>query len=246
MVQGVSFMKSLGSHFKRNREEKGYSIDDVAEATNIASRYIEAIEDHDFSQFPADVYAKGFIRSYAEFLDLDAQSLVMEYSLNFEDNHAEESDDASSNRLLYWLSVTAITAIVCALLLLRFAFLSTDSTVPRHIPRPAQSGAQPEASSSQSLSVNNETETLKLRAVASGKTWVYAIFDGMRKQEFMFQPGDEMVWSATDTIRLRMGNAGGLRLYHDGKKLPSLGKTGEVADRIITLNNGKINVKSAR
>lgn len=239
-------MKSLGSHFKEKREEKGYDVEDVAEETNIASRYIRAIEEHDFSQFPADVYAKGFIRSYAKFLDLDAQSLVMEYSLNFEENGSSAPEESSSNRILYWLSVGLVVVVVFALLLLRFAWLPAQTSVreaTQAVQQTTPSAREP-SEGEKSMAISQEPQNLDLRVVASAKTWVYVIFDGMRKQEFMFQPGDEMTWTAEDTIRLRMGNAGGLQLYFDGEPLPKLGETGEVADRIINLSDGEIRIKS--
>lgn len=239
-------MKSLGSHFKRKREEEGYTIDEVADATNIASRHIEAIEEHDFSQFPADVYAKGFIRSYANFLDLDAQSLVMEYSLNFEDDDADDSERSSSRKFIYWTTIALIAVAGFFLVLLRFAWhpTNTSSRQSTRLHDPAKTQVQVNNKPDRSVPVAEESDELKLKVVASAKTWVYAIFDGLRKQEYMFQPGDEMTWKAEDTIRLRMGNAGGLQLYHDGKSLPKLGATGEVADRIITLNDNKIEIKS--
>lgn len=239
-------MKSLGSHFKKKREEKGYDIDEVAEETKIASRYIRAIEEHDFSQFPADVYAKGFIRSYANFLDLDAQSLVMEYSLNFEEDGNPEGDGSSSNQILYWLSVGFVVILVFGLLLLRFAWLPAQTQVrePSETVTSSRPDSRTTSGTQKSVKLDEEPRNLNVRVVASAKTWVYVIFDGMRKQEFMFQPGDEMTWTAEGTIRLRMGNAGGLQLYYDGEPLPKLGKTGEVGDRIINLSDGEIQIKS--
>jgi transcriptional regulator with XRE-family HTH domain len=242
-------MKSLGSHFKKKREEEGYDIEDVARETNIASRYIRAIEEQDFSQFPADVYAKGFIRSYAQFLDLDAESLVMEYSLNFEGEQDYEETEDSSRKLLYWLGIGVIAVVVAFLLLLRFAWLPAGQqrgSAPKPQPNVEKTVTSSEKTTKESVSLQEEPGSLQLRVVATGKTWVYAIFDGMRKREFMFQPGDEMTWNAEDTIRIRVGNAGGLRFYHDGTQLPNLGNTGEVADRVITLSDGTIHIKSPR
>lgn len=238
-------MNSLGSHLKTEREEAGYSIEEVADATNIAPRYIRAIEEHDFSQFPADVYAKGFIRSYAKFLDLDAQSLIMEYSLNFEAENSESTSSETRDRLLYWVALTVLLIVGVSLIFLRFAWLHPDSArTPKPVVHRSEKTAPSVAQSENKVTISKAPEQLKLKVVATAKTWVYAVFDGLRKQEFMFQPGDEMTWNAEDTIRVRLGNAGGLRLYHEGKPLPKLGRPGEVADKIITLNHDTIRIKT--
>lgn len=239
-------MNSLGSHLKEKRQEAGYSIDEVADATNIAPRYIRAIEEHDFSQFPADVYAKGFIRSYAKFLDLDAQSLIMEYSLNFEAEEETSDGSETRNRLLYWVALILLLVVGVSLIFLRFAWLDPETArshraMVQHSPTPESHGVTP---SEKEITIQEAPRELELRVVATAKTWVYAVFDGLRKQEFMFQPGDEMTWEAEDTIRVRLGNAGGLRLYHDGQALPKLGRSGEVADKIITLDSDTIQIKT--
>lgn len=238
-------MNSLGSHLKEKREEADYSIDEVADATNIAPRYIRAIEEHDFSQFPADVYAKGFIRSYANFLDLDAQSLIMEYSLNFESGEDSSTESETRDKLLYWVAITVLLILGLGLVFLRFAWLDPDS-VNQSNPVLRQSSARTTAleSSDKTVSVSETPEKLRLKVVATAKTWVYAVFDGLRKKEFMFQPGDEMTWTAEDTVRIRLGNAGGIRLYHRGKPLPKLGRSGEVADKIITLNSDNVQIRT--
>lgn len=239
-------MNSLGSHLKEEREEAGYSIDEVADATNIAPRYIRAIEEHDFSQFPADVYAKGFIRSYAKFLDLDAQSLIMEYSLNFEAENETSTSSEARNRLLYWVALILLLVVGVSLIFLRFAWLDPESARSHRamVQRPSPAQTEEVAPSERKVTIEEAPQQLELRVVATAKTWVYAVFDGLRKQEFMFQPGDEMTWEAEDTIRVRLGNAGGLRLYHKGKALPKLGQSGEVADKVITLNGDTIQIKT--
>ncbi|ASS75572.1 hypothetical protein CIG75_11620 [Tumebacillus algifaecis] len=69
-------MEELGSELKRIREEKGYKLDDVQQATKIRTRYLEAIESGDLSALPGVVYARGFIKSYCDFLEIDGQELL--------------------------------------------------------------------------------------------------------------------------------------------------------------------------
>jgi len=72
-------MESLGEKLKTAREMKGYTFDQISRDTNIARRYLEALEKEDFSQFPGEPYLLGFLRNYAEYLSLDSQSLIQLY-----------------------------------------------------------------------------------------------------------------------------------------------------------------------
>ena len=72
-------MESIGERLKSAREAKKLAIRDVAKETNIAPRYIEALEAEEFDRFPGETYITGFLRSYAEFLKLDADEMIQSY-----------------------------------------------------------------------------------------------------------------------------------------------------------------------
>lgn len=72
-------MESIGAKLQGTRESKGYSIEQVARETHIAKRFIEAMEVEDFDSFPGEPYLLGFLRTYANFLDLDGNELVTLY-----------------------------------------------------------------------------------------------------------------------------------------------------------------------
>ncbi len=72
-------MESIGEKLKTAREEKGYSPDQVARDTNIARRFILAMEQEEFSAFPGDTYLLGFLRNYADYLGLDSERLITLY-----------------------------------------------------------------------------------------------------------------------------------------------------------------------
>ncbi|MDR1058146.1 MAG: helix-turn-helix domain-containing protein [Treponema sp.] len=72
-------MESLGNKLKEAREAKGYTFDYVGRETNIAARYLEALEQEDFSKFPGEPYALGFLRNYGEYLGLDVEELLSLY-----------------------------------------------------------------------------------------------------------------------------------------------------------------------
>ncbi|MCR5438967.1 MAG: DUF4115 domain-containing protein [Selenomonas sp.] len=78
----------LGDMLRSERERQGLSIRDIEKGTSIRALYIESIEAGDYSQLPGEVYTKGFIRNYANFLKMDADAMVKHY---MEENHPEKA-----------------------------------------------------------------------------------------------------------------------------------------------------------
>jgi cytoskeletal protein RodZ len=72
-------VESLGDKLRTARESKGYTCDQVSRDTNIAARYIEALEAEDFDKFPGEPYLLGFMRNYGEYLGLDSGEILSLY-----------------------------------------------------------------------------------------------------------------------------------------------------------------------
>lgn len=69
-------MPSIGEQLKLARTSRGLSIKQAVQATRIRDYYIEAMETDDFSAIPSSAQARGFLRSYADFLKLNADDLI--------------------------------------------------------------------------------------------------------------------------------------------------------------------------
>lgn len=82
----------LGAYLRSRREEKEISTKDVAGKLHIRERYIIAIEEGNMEEFPAFVYARGFIRNYLTFLR--ESELWEEYNRAFP--HKEEAEEEPS------------------------------------------------------------------------------------------------------------------------------------------------------
>ncbi len=70
---------AIGEQLQKAREARGLSIEYVASETNIAKRYIAAMESEDFSVFPGDPYIVGFLRNYADYLGIDSSTIVQSF-----------------------------------------------------------------------------------------------------------------------------------------------------------------------
>jgi len=69
-------MSHVGRQLRKAREEKGLSLEQVQKSTRIKRVYLEAIEADRFDDLPGPVQARGFIRSYASHVGLDADLLL--------------------------------------------------------------------------------------------------------------------------------------------------------------------------
>jgi cytoskeletal protein RodZ len=72
-------MGSLGSYLKRERELRQMSIAELAQITRIPARVLQHLENDAHNELPADVFVRGFLRSYANALGLDDESVLARY-----------------------------------------------------------------------------------------------------------------------------------------------------------------------
>lgn len=87
-------MDELGSLLREAREAKGLSLVDVQEGTKINPKYLEALEDGRYNVLPTEVHARGFLRNYARFLELDPKPLLERYEISRESYSSLPSSDA--------------------------------------------------------------------------------------------------------------------------------------------------------
>lgn len=69
----------VGDKLRAEREKQNLTVKDIEKGTSIRALYIECIEKGDYEQLPGEVYTKGFIRNYANYLKLNATELVREF-----------------------------------------------------------------------------------------------------------------------------------------------------------------------
>lgn len=70
---------ALGETLKNARVQKGLSASDVAEGTHMMVQIVEDLEREDFRRIAAPIYGRGFVRLYAEMMQLDPEPLVRDF-----------------------------------------------------------------------------------------------------------------------------------------------------------------------
>lgn len=76
-------MFEIGNSLHEARVRQGVELQTAELVTKIRGKYLKALEEEHFDLLPAETYVKGFLRTYADFLGLDGQLYVDEYSSRF-------------------------------------------------------------------------------------------------------------------------------------------------------------------
>ena len=72
--------ETLGPHMQRKRKESGLSLEELSEKTRIRKHYLEKIEKGEFHLLPSRPYNRGFIRAYATYINIDADTAVRQFN----------------------------------------------------------------------------------------------------------------------------------------------------------------------
>jgi transcriptional regulator with XRE-family HTH domain len=84
---------SIGGKLKKERISKKLSLEHVSAETRIKKEFLEWIENNEFQKFDSEVYSKGFIRNYAQYLKLSPDPLFAMYRRDFSEKKFEGHSD---------------------------------------------------------------------------------------------------------------------------------------------------------
>ncbi len=110
--------ETLGQDFKRKREERGVSLKDVADATRVGVRFLQAIEADDFTALPGGVYTRSFIRTYAKYLGMDEEEIVARYQKQFVTEEPTEpmmsykDYPTESSQISLWIGLLVLLGLI--------------------------------------------------------------------------------------------------------------------------------------
>lgn len=109
----------FGRWLRQQREVRDIELDEVARATRVSIRYLQALEEGRFELLPAPVFARGFLREYARYVGLDADETVNSYLTALQrgrDDEEQRHDTASSERRLLVAGGAVVVALLLAVL----------------------------------------------------------------------------------------------------------------------------------
>jgi cytoskeleton protein RodZ len=83
-------MPEIGDQLRETRMRNRIDITEVEAATKIRAKYLRALENEEWDLLPGPTFVKTFLRTYADYLGLDARNLVEEYRARYERPSAQE------------------------------------------------------------------------------------------------------------------------------------------------------------
>ena len=96
-------MKTVGEILKEARCEKQIGFEEAETSTKIRHEFLQAIEENNFNKLPDFTTAQGFVKNYAEFLGLSAESALAVFRRDFAQKQPQKLLPVTENKYLNWL-----------------------------------------------------------------------------------------------------------------------------------------------
>jgi cytoskeletal protein RodZ len=237
-------MASFGENLRRERELRGVDLRDIAEATNISLRFLQALEQDRADVLPGGIFPKAFVRQYATYLGLDPDRLVTEY-MHTHGGEVREGGAAprrpASARMAAVFFGLILAGGVALFAAARAGLFGREPTTPEPEPAatpdvtlPADRVYPPPAPSTTAAAPGAPlTGALVLSLTARQDCWVEVQLDGTTALSRILTQGETQQLEAQSQIVLSVGNAGGIAFSVNGRPGIPLGREGEVKRNIV-------------
>lgn len=250
----------IGKLLREAREKKNLSLAEVEQITHIRQRYLQALEEEDFQILPGQVYAIGFIRTYARVLGLDPAPLIEAFKARTDaplpplpSKAAAKNENAPRRKITGrwflenhgWKAALLLLAI-CMFTVWYFQFREAapwsqnatglSSRVEEkesqipESPPPAEVPHQEGTGSS----LPPANARIEIELIASGECWTRVLTDQQEAFTGTLHNGDRYHFAAQQQLYLVLGNAPAVEVIYNGKSLGHLGEGNRVVKKTFT------------
>ncbi|MFN8521970.1 MAG: DUF4115 domain-containing protein [Chloroflexota bacterium] len=248
-------MGTFGDTLRQAREDLGASLEDAERETHIHRRYLDALENEEAGKLPAQVYTRGFIRTYCQYLGLNPDAMVDLFGPKrvLQETVSPRPIPAqfSSPRQVTLKPVLILGAVIMAGLLFAYLWAQYTSFVEslgraEQLPSrvsgtpAAPRGAAPQAAVptpspspvavASPIAPPTPIRGLVVEARVVERTWMEAWADDRPVVAEIMQPGTVRTFTAEQRIRMRVSNAGGVQVIVNGTSQGQLGSPGQAVD----------------
>ena len=257
----------IGDLLRRERERQNLSIKDIEKATSIRALYIDAIEKGEYKTLPGEVYAKGFVRNYANHLELNANEIVNAFN---EEMHPQEElqesagsssveearqeQSAERNREEYrGPKITSLesypmekkshgvrNALMVAAVVFVVAFaalIAFGGDEEPSAPAPRAKTQTQQGQKQTEAAPKPAVDGVEVKLSFTDRCWTEVVVDGKTEFEGTAEKGKVLTLKGKDKVRITAGNAGALHYSLNGKDMGAIGQKGEVVEKTFTKEN---------
>jgi cytoskeleton protein RodZ len=235
-----------GTLLRAARLERGLSVQQCADRLRARTRQIEAIERDDFAPLGGDVYARGFLRSYADIVGVDPQEVLrlhghdpgVAFNPLSRTNLPLEMRRQAPAWLLTLIGLVTVGAVVAVVLML--GGQRTPSAVdPLDVPTVAPPSTAPPPTTVAPPVTEPVPQPAAPPVVVvmtvEATSWLEVAVDGLPVEPGrLAQTGETLRYTAQTEINVRYGNAGGVRVELNGVDLGPQGDRGQVVRVLYT------------
>lgn len=230
-------MATVGEILAAERRRQDKSLADAVDGTKIRSRLIDALENGRYDDLPDSAYVKGYIQSYARYLEIPVEPLLDEFRkesavfqrkprptdryLNIpHETLVPERSQAHAIPRRVWV-ITAAVVLVVALLVCAISSLVSRGSNP--MPTTAKPGAGAEVTASPGAeptsTVQQSAGSFKLRVTVkkTAASWVQATVDGLVAYDGTLNGGESREWLVNDAVGLKVGKPASVTVTRDGE-----------------------------
>ena len=232
-------MASFGDTLRRERELRGVDLREVAEATKISIRFLQALESDRIEVLPGGIFPRAFVRQYAMYLGLDPDRTVAEFVYAYGEHVGQPAPAPPRTRSLR-RPLLVVAGILAVAGLAAWAALRYDAQGAS--PEPVAAASAPASTfppdpvyppPTTMPSMPGDTQGLVLTLNSRQSCWVAVLADGVKVIDRVMNEGETQTIMAKGEMVLSVGNAGGITFTLNGRPGVSLGREGEVRRNIV-------------
>jgi cytoskeletal protein RodZ len=248
-------MDSAGAFLKAERLKQNKTLKDIAEGTKVGIFTLDALESDKTELLPPEAYVRGFIKAYANELDINPDEVLAMHAAHVQAAPAAEQPKevkhAFPPSLIPGYAVPviagAVVLLVCALFFGYKGRLSlptvtnsgNDADVPALVqPRepeassedqdivPASKPAAAQPAGTDNASASAATNPFTIRFAATERCWMRFTVDGKHVFEVILKQGETYSVNAVSDIKVRIGNPGGVTAFYNNIPVAITGRRG--------------------
>lgn len=250
-------LEMVGDILRKEREQQNISIQDVERETSIRALYISSIEEGKYDVIPGEVYLRGFIKTYANFLQLDANNILQLYKeekaaqepivvpetentvqsaqeslkLSIEKPSLREKMAEKRQQSLLYAKIAIIALVIISLGAIAYWIFGSSNVdkAPSTPPVTAKDTTQQQSTSANNVKpVPVVDKFVTYEAKYTDDCWSKVEVDGKTVLEETVKKGTVLKWQVEKNLVITAGNAGAVEVISNGKSLGIIGKPGEV------------------
>jgi cytoskeletal protein RodZ len=246
---------TIGQRLSQAREANRASLYQASQDTKIRVDFLQCLEEDEFNFVSGAPYVRGMLRSYARWLGIDESSMIRDFDSMYgtepealiTEMISKPTNVGPRPRRPQWL-LAGMGAAAILLILSLVGLMNPDGDVATPPPNPVESQAQADATSP-----TNAPDTFAqatpmqgvnvLVSVIGEKAWMEVHADGNEAKAIfkgMLNSGQTQTFTATNRVKLLIGDLGAVRLSLNGKDLGTPGQPGQVGTREFTLESANL------